>query len=151
MSDRKRETSAIKTVDFIPEYGLSGDYKRVSEYNFLEYNSLLLPVIAILFMDKGSNSLIPEMGARDIIASFPFSTRDEADGLVEDINLQLTNWATVSSSAYIDDSKSNWAEGDVTLKIDVTGIPAPITIEVDKNGAKSKQFKIVPPAIFNKL
>ena len=146
-----KNTSAVKTVDFIPEYGLSGDYKKVSEYNFLEYNSLLMPVVAILFMDKGSNSLIPEMGARDIIASFPFSTRDEADGLVEDINSQLTSWATVGCTAYIDDSKSNWAEGDVTLKVDVTGIPAPITIEVNKNGAKSKQFKIVPPSTFNKL
>lgn len=146
-----KNPSAIKTVDFIPEYGLSGDYKKVSEYNFLEYNSLLMPVVAILFMEKGSNSLIPEMGARDIIAAFPFSTRDEADGLVEDINQQLTNWAAVGCSAYIDDSKSNWSDGDVTLKVDVTGIPAPLTISVNKSGASAKQFKIIPPSVFNKL
>lgn len=145
-----KNTSAIKTVDFIPEYGLSGDYKKVSEYSFLEYNSLLMPVIALLFMDKGSNSLIPEMGARDLIVQFPFSTRDEAESLVSEISQHLSTWASVTCTVHIDDTKSNWSEGEITLKVDVSGIPAPLTISVDKRGAQSKQFKIVPPSTFNK-
>ena len=138
-----------KTVDFIPEFGINGDFKKIVEYGFLEYNSLIMPVIALLYMDKGSNSLIPEMGLRDIIAQFPYSDDSEADALLNEVNAELARWTTVNCEASFDTSASNWDTGEITISIDITGIPAPLKVTVDKDSSKDgKTFKIVPPSVY---
>jgi len=142
------DDNKTKTVDFIPEFGINGDFKRIVEYGFMEYNSLIVPVINLLYMDEGSNPLIPTMGLRDTIVKFPFSDPTEADSLISKINQEFNKWCTVSTTASIDESATNWDDGEFTLKIDITGIPAPIKVSVDKDSSKARTFKIVPPSSF---
>lgn len=140
--------SKTKTVDFIPEYGINGDYKRIVEYGFLEYNSLIMPVIALLYMDEGSNSLIPDMGLRDTVIQFPFSDPTEADALVSKMNNEFNKWLDVQVTASIDDSSSDWNSGEITLRVDIMGIPAPLKVSVNRDNSSAKTFKIIPPSSF---
>ena len=142
------ETTKTKIVDFVPEFGIDGDFKKIVEYGFLEYNSLIMPVINLLYMDEGSNSLIPTMGLRDTIVQFPFSDPTEADSLIAKMNQEFNKWCTVSTTALIDEGASNWSSGEIVIKIDITGIPAPIKVSVDKDSSKARTFKIVPPNSF---
>lgn len=137
-----------KTVDFIPEYGIDGDYKKTVEYGFLEYNSLITPVVNLMLMDEGSNSLIPDMGLRNTIVQFPFSDQAEADALISKMNNEFSKWCNIPVTATIDESSSNWDSGDITIKVDVNGIPAPIKLIVDKDSSNAKTFKIVPPSVY---
>ena len=107
-----------------------------------------MPVINLLYMDEGSNSLIPTMGLRDTIVQFPFSDPTEADSLIAKMNQEFNKWCTVSTTALIDEGASNWSSGEIVIKIDITGIPAPIKVSVDKDSSKARTFKIVPPNSF---
>jgi hypothetical protein len=143
----KETTPKTKTVDFIPEYGISGDYKKIVEYGFLEYNSLIMPVIALLFMDEGSNTLVPDMGIRDVLVQFPYSEEAEIEALVSKVNFGL-RYAPVPCTASIDTALTDWITGDVTLRIDITGIPAPLKVSVNKDTAAARTFKVIPPNSF---
>lgn len=140
--------SKTKTVDFIPEYGINGDYKRIVEYGFLEYNSLIMPVIALLYMDEGSNSLIPDMGLRDTVIQFPFSDQTEADALISKMNNEFSRWLDVQVTASIEDASSDWNSGEITLRVDIMGIPAPLKVSVNRDNSSAKTFKIIPPSSF---
>lgn len=143
------KTATTKTVDFIPEYGISGDFKKVTEYDFLKYNALIQPVIALLNMEKGSNTVIPDMGCKDTLLKFPFCEEDNIEQLVNELNSNLNKWSDVECTAKVDVSKSNWTTGDITLSIDIYSIPAPLKLSVNKNSASAQQIKIVPPSIFS--
>jgi hypothetical protein len=141
------ETKKTKVVDFVPEYGIGGDFKKIVEYGFLEYNSLILPVISLLFMDKGSNSLVPDMGLRDTIIKFPYSEENELDTILSELNAGF-KYAPVPVTASIDNSLTDWVTGEITLNIDITGIPAPMKVSVNKENSDARTFKIIPPSSF---
>lgn len=141
------ETKKTKVVDFVPEYGIGGDFKKIVEYGFLEYNSLILPVISLLFMDKGSNSLVPDMGLRDTIIKFPYSEENELDTILSELNAGF-KYAPVPVTASIDNSLTDWVTGEITLNIDITGIPAPMKVSVNKENSDARTFKIIPPSAF---
>lgn len=141
-----KHEDATKTVDFIPEFGIKGDFKKVTEYGFLQYNTLILPVMALLFMDRGTNFFIPNMGLMDTLLEFPFSTKDEADALVDSINGQLETYCG-NTTARLSDA-SDWDTGEVTLIVQISGIPNPIKVTVDRNSASKHQFKVVSPSTF---
>lgn len=143
------KTATTKVVDFIPEFGISGDFKKITEYDFLKYNSLIIPIVTLLNMEKGSNTIIPDMGCKDILLQFPFCEEDNIEQLVNSLNTELNRWSEVNCSAYIDNKKTDWSTGDVTLAIDIFGIPAPLTVTVNKDKASAQQIKIVPPSIFS--
>lgn len=82
----------IKLADYIPEYGMTGDFKKISEYEFLQYNSIILPVISILSMEKGTNQLIPDMGLRDELLKLPFSEITEISSVLSSISKQMTKY-----------------------------------------------------------
>ena len=107
-----------------------------------------MPVIALLYMDEGSNSLIPDMGLRDTVIQFPFSDQTEADALISKMNNEFSRWLDVQVTASIEDASSDWNSGEITLRVDIMGVPAPLKVSVNRDNSSAKTFKIIPPSSF---
>jgi hypothetical protein len=136
----------VKTVDFIPEYDILGDIKKVSEYNFAIENSIIIPIITILCMERGSNVLIPDMGLREVIISLPYKEMGEVYNTIEYINSHIFNYTGHTTRTYIDeaDPANDFKTGYLILRIDVEGVLSPLTLGVDK----SKTFYVKHPSVF---
>ena len=141
-------TSALKVVDFTPEYALSGDFKKVSEYDFLLFNTKIAPVMAIIFMDKGSNQLVPDMGARDMLLEIPFTEQNEVYSIVQNVQDHVIEYTGISTRIYVDESNTDWSSGDVYICVEISGIPNPISVEVQRSGTDVSTFKVVNPSVF---
>lgn len=141
--------TTTKTVDFAPEYGISGDYRKITEYDFAAINARLVPVITILLMEQGSNQLFPGMGARNILMQMPFSERGDVESIVSEVQNQLDRYSACACVVRIDDSKSDWISGEVYLGIEVDGVPGTLTLGANRDSVKEMQpFKISHPSIF---
>ncbi len=141
----------IKTVDFVPEFGLNGDYKKVSEYDIISINAKMIPLITLCLMEAGSNQLMPDMGLRTTFTQIPFSERNEIDKYLSDINTQFSHYLNFSAQCKLDNTKTKWPEGDVYFAIDVEGIPGALTLGINKDSVNDAQpFNIKHPAIFIK-
>jgi hypothetical protein len=136
----------VRTVDFIPEYSILGDIKKISEYDFAAQNARVFPVMALLYMDKGSNALYPEMGLRNVIKSLPYREMGEIYPALESINSHIYLYTGVSTRAYIDenDPLTNLDKGEIMIRIDIEGVPAPLSVKVDR----SRTFFVKHPSIF---
>lgn len=141
-----------KIVDIVPEFGLNGDYKKITEYDFVALNAKIFPVITLCLMEQGSNQLMPDMGLRNILCSIPFSERSEVESIVSgEISNQIKTYINTDVTVYIDENKSNWPEGEVYLAMDIAGVPGTLTIGVNKDKVNDMQpFNIKHPAIFTK-
>jgi hypothetical protein len=141
-----------KVVDIIPEFGLNGDYKKITEYDFVALNAKIFPVITLCLMERGSNQLMPDMGLRNTLCAIPFSERDEVEAIIAgEISTQIKTYINVDVKVYIDESKTNWLEGDVYLAMDIAGVPGTLSIGVNKDKVNDMQpFNIKHPAIFTK-
>ena len=140
-----------KIVDIVPEFGLNGDYKKITEYEFIALNAKILPVITLCLMEQGSNQLMPDMGLRTILTTIPFTERAEIESVIKKINGQFETYINIPVKAYVDESKSNWAEGDICISIDITGVPGTLTLGINKDNIDDMQpFNIKHPAIFTK-
>jgi len=141
-------TSTLKVVDFTPEYALSGDFKKVSEYDFLLFNTKIAPVMAIIFMDKGSNQLVPDMGARDMLLEIPFTEQNEVYSIVQNVQDHVIEYTGISTRIYVDEANTDWSSGDVYICVEISGIPNPISVEVQRSGTDVSTFKVVNPSVF---
>lgn len=140
-----------KIVDIVPEFGLDGDYKKITEYDFIAYNSKILPIITLCLMEQGSNQLMPDMGLRNVLCSVPFTERGEIDSIISSINTQIKTYVNSDATASIDEAKTNWSEGDVYLSIEISGVPGTLSIGVNKDKVNDMQpFNIKHPSIFTK-
>jgi len=135
----------IKLADYIPEYGMTGDFKKISEYEFLQYNSIILPVISILSMEKGTNQLIPDMGLRDELLKLPFSEITEISSVLSAISKQMTKYFSTPITCELG-SDSDLKNGEVTIEVHVGGIPQPLKVMVNKDSNLDKNFRIVKPS-----
>lgn len=135
----------IKLADFIPEYGMTGDFKKISEYEFLQYNSIILPVVSILSMEKGTNQLLPDMGLRDELLKLPFSEISEINVVLANVTKQLSKYFSTPITCELG-SDSNLKEGDITIEFHVSGIPQPLKVMVNKDSNLDKNFRIVKPS-----
>ena len=148
MSD---STAKIKTVDFVPEFGLNGDYKKVTEYDLITINAKIVPLITLCLMEQGSNQLMPDMGLRTTFVKLPFSERNEVEGVISEINRQFKQYMNFSVECKLDNAKTNWVEGDVYFAIDIEGIPGTLSLGISKDNVNDMQpFNIKHPAIFVK-
>ena len=145
MSNKK----TTKIRDYVPEFGLNGDFKKVSEYDFIAYNSKILPVLILCFMEKGTDQLNPEMGSKDLFMQLPFTEKDNVNSLITKINDSICKFTNNSVRVYVNDEKTNWLTGEITVNIDITGVPGEISLGVNKNSVNSKQpFNIKQPSVF---
>lgn len=143
--------TTIKTVDIVPEFGISGDFKKISEYDFAAFNAKVLPVITLLLMEEGSNQLFPHMGLRTTLVKIPYSTKQEVTALLNEVQMQLDKYSRVSTSVHIDEEKTDWIEGDLVIGIEISGVPGTLSIGVNKKSSNQMQpFNISHPSIFNK-
>lgn len=136
----------IRTVDFIPQYDMLGDIKKVSEYDFAIQNANLIPIITIVCMEQGSNVLYPDMGLREVLRSLPYKEMSEVYGTLEEINSHIYKYTKIQTRVYIDekDSRTDLVKGEVSLRIDVEGIFAPLAVDVDKHNG----FFVRHPSLF---
>jgi hypothetical protein len=136
----------VKTVDFIPNYDILGDIRKISEYDFAIENSKIIPILTILCMEKGANVLFPDMGLRELIISLPYREIDEAYTVIEQIAGHILYYTgfTIRASIDEDDPNNDFIKGNLILRIDVEGLLAPLRIQVDK----SKTFYVKHPATF---
>lgn len=140
-----------KIIDIVPEFGLDGDYKKITEYDFIALNAKIMPVISLCLMEQGSNQLMPDMGLRTVLTSVPFTERGEIDAIIDQINDQFKTYINVSAKAKIDETKTNWFDGDVYFAIDIDGVPGTLTLGVNKDNVDDMQpFNIKHPALFTK-
>jgi hypothetical protein len=139
-------SKTVKTVDFIPEYSILGDIKKVSEYDFAMQNAKVVPVMALLYMDKGSNVLYPDMGLRDVLKSLPYREIGEIFSVLESIGSHIYLYTGLSVRVYIDeeDSATNIDKGEYMIRIDIDGVAAPVRVQLDK----SKTFFVKHPSVF---
>lgn len=141
--------TTTKIIDFVPEFGLNGDFKKVSEYDFMAYNAKVLPILILCFMEKGTNQLNPEMGVKDYFMQLPFTEKEQVDNLLYNINQDISNFTDSTVRIYINEEKTDWATGDVTVNIDIEGVPGEVTLSVNKDSVNSKQpFIIKQPSVF---
>lgn len=138
-----------KIVDFAPEYSITGDFKKISEYDFLLLNSIILPVVAVCCMEKGSNQLYPEMGAKDYFMSLPYSERNEVSDILTDISAQISRYTNATCEVSVDESNTDWPTGNLVISLDISGVPNPIKMQVGKSST-IKPFKTVGPDVFRK-
>jgi hypothetical protein len=124
----------IRTVDFIPQYDILGDIKKVSELDISIQNARIIPIIIILCMERGSNVLFPEMGLRETLRSLPYSEMNEVYPVLESINAHLVHYTGNQTRVYIDenDPLTDYQKGEFVIRIDVEGIIEPITVNVNK-------------------
>jgi hypothetical protein len=136
----------IRTVDFIPQYDILGDIKKVSEYDFSIYNAKIIPIITILCMERGSNVLVPDMGLREVLRSLPYREFGEMYPIIEGISNHLYFYTGYTVKAYIDeaDPLTDYQKGEFVIRIDVEGIPEPISVNVNK----SNTFYVRHPMVF---
>src|SRR5574344_252954 len=120
-----------KTVDFAPEYGLDGDFKKITEYDFFRFNSRLQPVLTLIYMEKGTNQLIPDMGLYDLFMKIPFCERPNFQALLNEITNQLGQYTTENCSVTLG-PRTDWDYGEIYLNIEITGVPAPLQVKVNK-------------------
>ena len=145
------DSTTIKTVDIVPEFGIDGDFKKISEYDFAAFNAKVLPVITLLLMEEGTNQLFPRMGLRTTLVKIPYSTRQEVTAILNEVQQQLDKYSGVSTSVSIDEDKSDWIEGSITIGIDISGVPGTLSIGVNKESSNEMQpFNISHPSIFTK-
>jgi hypothetical protein len=139
-------STTVRTVDFIPEYNILGDIKKISEYDFATQNAKVVPVLILLYMDRGSNVLYPEMGLRDIILSLPYREVGEIFPVLESMNSHIFLYTGLSTKVYIDDDDpfTNIDKGEYMIRIDIEGVAAPLTVKIDR----SKTFFVKHPSIF---
>jgi hypothetical protein len=138
--------TTVKTVDFIPQYDILGDIKKISEYDFATENSKIIPIITILFMEQGSNVLFPGMGLREVLISLPYKEMEEVYDIINQINSHIFRYTGYTTRTYIDENNpaNDFIKGNIVLRIDIEGILAPLTIGVDK----SRTFYVKHPSVF---
>jgi hypothetical protein len=124
----------IKTVDFIPQYDILGDIKKVSELDFSIQNAKIIPIITILCMERGSNVLFPEMGLRETLRSLPYNEIKDVYSILESITSHLAHYTGFQNRVYIDetDPKTNFEKGELVLRIDIDGVIDPVKVGVNK-------------------
>jgi hypothetical protein len=133
-------------VDFIPQYNMVGDIKKVSEYNFALQNSRILPILVLICMERGSNVLYPDMGIHEVFKSLPFKEMSEVYATLETINGHIFQYTGITTRVYIDeaDPQTDFIKGILVLRIDIEGVVAPLTISVDKRN----NFFVRHPSVF---
>ncbi len=143
------EAEKTRTVDFIPEFGLDNDFKKITEYDFLQQNSIIVPLLTLINMDKGTNQLLPNMGLRDLLVSIPFSETSEVNSIISQINKQLQTYIHHTCSCDITSVKNTTDEALITFNI--SGLPSPLQIVVDKNSSTSRGFRVVNSSVFGMM
>lgn len=136
-------SETIKTVDFIPTLTITGDLKKVSEYDIAVYNSVISSVITVLSMEKGSNQLMPDMGVKDEMMKLFNCEENAAQGIINTVmsNIKVYTGNEIAME-YSMDSK------DVELchiKISIVGLPGSTIIDVNQSG---KFIKVAKPSLF---
>jgi hypothetical protein len=128
------ESTTIKTVDFIPQYDILGDIKKVSELDFSIQNAKIVPIVTILCMERGSNVLVPDMGLKEIIRSLPYNDIKDVYSILESINAHLTHYTGFQNRVYIDetDPKTDYKKGELVIRIDIEGVVDPLKVNVNK-------------------
>jgi hypothetical protein len=136
----------IRTVDFIPQYNMLGDIKKVSEYNFAIQNARILPVITLICMERGSNVLYPDMGLHEVFKSLPYKEMSEVYATLESISGHIYHFSGITARVYIDeaDPENDFIKGVLALRIDIEGVVAPLTIGVNKQNG----FFVRHPSVF---
>jgi hypothetical protein len=128
------ESTTIRTVDFIPEYDILGDIKKVSELDISIQNVKVIPIIILLCMERGSNVLFPNMGLREVLKSLPYNEITDIYPVLDSISAHIINYTGSQTRVYIDenDPQTNYQKGEYVLRIDVEGLIEPIKVSVNK-------------------
>lgn len=144
MSITNKKTT-IKTVDFVPEFNEKYDFKKVSEYDFAAFNSKLIPVIALISMEKGTSFLYPDMGVKTLLMDLPYTEEPAVDAKLALIKSGIEKYCTSAVNVSVD-SSSSYVTGEIKITIEVNGVPGALQVSTDKSGL----FNIQHPSIYKK-
>lgn len=133
-----------RIVDFVPEYDPNFDFKKISEYKTAKFNATLLPVYVVISMEQGSNQIYPEIGAKNLFMEIPFLEKDQVYEKIAQIQTAISNAVHNVVSVSLDD-KTNWNTGEIYIKIEVSGCPAFLEVDVSKSGI----FRVQSPSVYN--
>jgi hypothetical protein len=136
-------STTIKTVDFIPTLTITGDLKKSSEYDIALYNTVISAVLTILSMEKGSNQLLPDMGAKDEIMKLFHCEEAAAQGIINNVTGNVR--AYTGNDVAIDYSLDTKDPEICHIKISVVGLPGTTVIDVSQTG---KFIKTAKPTLF---
>jgi hypothetical protein len=127
--------SSVRVVDFVPQYDIFGDIKKVSESNYSIQNLKVVAIVILLYTESGSNVLMPEMGLREVLLSIPYQDINETYRTMDIINSHIRAYTGYQTRAYIDenDPNTNIARGEISIRIDIEGIIEPLEVNVDKS------------------
>ena len=135
----------IKTVDILPEYGLDGDFKQISEYDILKRNLKINNVINLINMETGSCQILPQMGARNLFMELTYSTQEEVLDTLKSIKKQIETYAKVSADVVVNESETDWDAGTLVVSIIIDNLESPITVNVNR---RSGFMNVVSPNVF---
>lgn len=135
----------IKTVDFLPEFSVTGDLKKVTEYDILEKQSKIIPIYNNIVMEKGSCQLFPNIGLREEILALSFMEESEVLPQLSYIESILKQTTSVSLSIVVDDNNTNYTTGDLSFQIIVEGLADPLMVTTRRSGL----LRVVHPSLFS--
>ena len=139
-------SNKIRTVDFVPEYNENFDFKKVSEYDIIKQNSVMLTVFNLICMEKGTNQLFPDMGVKDLFMMIPYEEEESVYGILRQISSEMSTYAGSSVQVSVDTKKTNFVEGVVSVKIEVENVPVALGVSTDRNGL----FKVHKYSVYNR-
>jgi hypothetical protein len=123
----------VRIVDFIPKRDLLGDVKVISESDIASQNSKILPVANLLYMERGTNLLYPDMGLHETLLSISYKEINSIYGILTLIKQHIKQYTSYDVNVRIDEDASDFKHGFVEIAIDVEGVLAPIEVKVGKN------------------
>jgi hypothetical protein len=126
--------SSVRVVDFIPQYDILGDIKKVSESDYTIQNIKVVAIAIILCTEAGSNVLLPEMGLRQVLKSLLYQDATDIYQILDSMNSHLYKYSGYQTRAYIneDDPDTNISQGEVAVRIDIEGVMEPLEVNINK-------------------
>jgi hypothetical protein len=130
-------TQKAKFVDIVPHLTINDDFRKVSEYNGAEYNSIVRAIACILTMEQGTNQLYPNMGCREALLSLINIPQVHAHGVLDSIKDNISTY--VSHEVFLNYKVDPRDSEMLYINIIIPGLPT-ATLQV---GPKSRYVRIV--------
>jgi hypothetical protein len=139
--------TSVRVVDFIPQYDILGDIKKVSESDYSIQNIKVVAIAIILCTEAGSNVLLPDMGLRQVLKSILYQDATDIYQILDSMNSHIYRYSGYQTRVYIDekDIDTNVSKGEIAIRIDIEGVMEPL--KVSMNSANTIFIK--HPSVFN--
>ena len=131
-----------KTVDFIPQVDLSGDFTKYSDRSIARMNSRVASLMNILQMEQGTHPEYPDMGAKNILLELYNSERVRGTAAIHEIESMSKKFLNLDVAIEYTMNKQN--PELVELSLTVNSLPGKVRFDVVN---RSQEIRIMNPKL----